>query len=86
MKGREDRDPENRETNCHDWGLGPQIGDRSAQYRGRNQANSGVSYKGSIREIPRPALGSGGQFLTSTNDNLHANLCSLHTFLQASIC
>jgi hypothetical protein len=39
----------NRETDCHNWGFGPQIGDRSVQYRSHIQANSGLSYKGSIR-------------------------------------
>jgi hypothetical protein len=54
----------NPETDCHSWGFGPQIGDRSAQYRGQIQAFSGLSYKGSIRRIARPGQGSGSQLAT----------------------
>ena len=47
----------NRETACHHWGLGPQIGDRWRKYRGRFRRVLGCSYKGSIPALPRPAQG-----------------------------
>ncbi len=52
-----ERGPRNRETACHNWSFGPQIGDRWRKYRGRFQGVLGLSYKGSIPALPRPALG-----------------------------
>jgi hypothetical protein len=60
-EGQQETADGNHETDCHDWSFGPQIGDRSAKYRGRIQSFSDLSYKGSIRRVARPALGSEGQ-------------------------
>ena len=64
--------PRKRETTCHNWGFGPQLGDRSPKYRGRFREVLGCSYKGSIPALPRPAQGFTEQKESSTSTILRA--------------
>ena len=75
----------NRETDCHNWGFGPQIGDRSVQYRSHIQANSGLSYKGSIRRVGRPPLGSEVLLATLQNSDLRDFFYSLFFYLPGVV-
>ncbi len=68
----------NHETDCHSWGFGPQIGDRSSEYKGHFQAFSGLSYKGSIRQVTRRALGSGEQLATLQSQPLRLFTYNFH--------
>lgn len=61
-----------REITCHNWGFGPQLGDRSPKYRGRFREVLACSYKGSIPALPRPAQGFTEQKESSTSAILQA--------------